>query len=311
MNHLTGEIKTQTVFMGDFPLMTPKGTFIINGTERVVVSQLVRSPGVYFDRTPEKTSDKDIYSARIIPSRGAWLEFEIDKRDQVGVRIDRKRKQSVTVFLKALGLTSEEILEEFKGYASIEATLEKDSILTKEEALKDIYRKLRPGEQVAAEAARALLDNFYFNSKRYDLAKVGRYKINRKLGHRRAAGQLRAQPRGHPRHDQVPGRPAQRAEDAARHPRRQARRAAPGRRRHRPLRQPPHPRGRRAHPEPGAHRPVPHGARRPRADDHAGHRGDHPADPDQRAPRRRRDQGVLRHLASCPSSWTRTTRSRV
>ncbi|MFB2583173.1 DNA-directed RNA polymerase subunit beta [Herbiconiux sp. P15] len=182
MNHQTGEIKTQTVFMGDFPLMTERGTFIINGTERVVVSQLVRSPGVYFDRTPEKTSDKDIYSARIIPSRGAWLEFEIDKRDQVGVRIDRKRKQSVTVFLKALGLTSEEILEEFKGFASIEATLEKDSILTKEEALKDIYRKLRPGEQVAAEAARALLDNFYFNPKRYDLAKVGRYKIDRKLG---------------------------------------------------------------------------------------------------------------------------------
>ena len=182
MNHLTGEIKTQTVFMGDFPLMTPKGTFVINGTERVVVSQLVRTPGVYFDRAQEKTSDKDIYSARIIPSRGAWLEFEIDKRDQVGVRIDRKRKQSVTVFMKALGMTSEDILEEFKGFASIEATLEKDNILTKEEALKDIYRKLRPGEQVAAEAARALLDNFYFNSKRYDLAKVGRYKINRKLG---------------------------------------------------------------------------------------------------------------------------------
>ena len=182
MNHLTGEIKTQTVFMGDFPLMTEKGTFVINGTERVVVSQLVRSPGVYFERAQEKTSDKDIYSARIIPSRGAWLEFEIDKRDQVGVRIDRKRKQSVTVFLKALGLSSEEILSEFKGYQSIELTLEKDAILTKEEALKDIYRKLRPGEQVAAEAARALLDNFYFNPKRYDLAKVGRYKINRKLG---------------------------------------------------------------------------------------------------------------------------------
>ncbi len=182
MNHMTGEIKTQTVFMGDFPLMTEKGTFIINGTERVVVSQLVRSPGVYFDRTPEKTSDKDVYSARIIPSRGAWLEFEIDKRDQVGVRIDRKRKQSVTVFLKALGLTSEEILEAFPGYESIAGTLEKDAIVTKEEALKDIYRKLRPGEQVAAEAARALLDNFYFNPKRYDLAKVGRYKINRKLG---------------------------------------------------------------------------------------------------------------------------------
>ncbi|KJL33344.1 DNA-directed RNA polymerase subunit beta [Microbacterium azadirachtae] len=182
MNHQTGEIKTQTVFMGDFPLQTAKGTFIINGTERVVVSQLVRSPGVYFDKSPDKTSDKDIVSARVIPSRGAWLEFEIDKRDQVGVRIDRKRKQSVTVFLKALGLTSEEILAEFAGFASIEETLAKDTILTKEDALRDIYRKLRPGEQVAAEAARALLDNFYFNAKRYDLAKVGRYKINQKLG---------------------------------------------------------------------------------------------------------------------------------
>jgi DNA-directed RNA polymerase subunit beta len=160
MNHLTGEIKTQTVFMGDFPLMTEKGTFVINGTERVVVSQLVRSPGVYFESNADKTSDKDIYSARIIPSRGAWLEFEIDKRDQVGVRIDRKRKQSVTVFLKALGLTSEEILEEFKGFTSIELTREKDAIHTKEEALKDNNRKLPPGEQVAAEAARALLDNF-------------------------------------------------------------------------------------------------------------------------------------------------------
>jgi DNA-directed RNA polymerase subunit beta len=182
MNHVTGEIKTQTVFMGDFPLMTEKGTFIINGTERVVVSQLVRSPGVYFDREQEKTSDKDVYSARIIPSRGAWLEFEIDKRDAVGVRIDRKRKQSVTVFLKALGMTSEEIATEFAGYDSILQTLEKDTILTKEDALRDIYRKLRPGEQVAAEAARALLDNFFFSHKRYDLAKVGRYKINRKLG---------------------------------------------------------------------------------------------------------------------------------
>ncbi|GAB2518093.1 DNA-directed RNA polymerase subunit beta [Microbacterium petrolearium] len=182
MNHQTGEIKTQTVFMGDFPLQTDKGTFIINGTERVVVSQLVRSPGVYFDKTPDKTSDKEIVSARVIPSRGAWLEFEIDKRDQVGVRIDRKRKQSVTVFLKALGLTTEDIQREFAGIASIEETLAKDTILTQEEALRDIYRKLRPGEQVAAEAARSLLDNFYFNAKRYDLAKVGRYKINQKLG---------------------------------------------------------------------------------------------------------------------------------
>jgi DNA-directed RNA polymerase subunit beta len=182
MNHQTGEIKTQTVFMGDFPLMTEKGTFIINGTERVVVSQLVRSPGVYFESAVDKLSDKEIHSVRVIPSRGAWLEFEVDKRDQVGVRIDRKRKQSVTVFLKALGLTSEEIAKQFAGFSSVLEALEKDTILTKEEALKDIYRKLRPGEQVAAEAARLLIDNFYFNPKRYDLAKVGRYKINRKLG---------------------------------------------------------------------------------------------------------------------------------
>jgi len=175
-------IKDEDIYMGEIPMVTERGSFIINGAERVVVSQLVRSPGVYFERTLEKLSDKDIYTARIIPSRGAWLEFEIDKRDQVGVRIDRKRKQSVTVFLKALGMTTEEIREAFAGFDSIEQTLEKDAVLTKEEALKDIYRKLRPGEQVAAEAARALLDNFYFNPKRYDLAKVGRYKVNRKLG---------------------------------------------------------------------------------------------------------------------------------
>jgi DNA-directed RNA polymerase subunit beta len=182
MNYETGEIKTQTVFMGNFPMMTEKGTFIVNGSERVVVSQLVRSPGVYFERQFEKNSDKEVFSARVIPSRGAWLEFEIDKRDQVGVRIDRKRKQSVTVFLKALGLTTEDIQAEFADYESVLAMLEKDTIVTKDEALRDIYRKLRPGEQVAAEAARALLENFYFNDKRYDLAKVGRYKIDRKLG---------------------------------------------------------------------------------------------------------------------------------
>ena len=128
MNTTTGEIKSQTVFMGDFPLMTERGTFIINGTERVVVSQLVRSPGVYFERTPDKTSDKDIYTTKVIPSRGAWLEFEIDKRDMIGVRVDRKRKQSVTVLLKALGMSEAEIREEFAGYESMELTLEKDHI---------------------------------------------------------------------------------------------------------------------------------------------------------------------------------------
>ena len=181
-NNVTGEIKSQTVFMGDFPLMTPRGTFVINGTERVVVSQLVRSPGVYFERTVEKTSDKDIFSTKIIPSRGAWLEFEIDKKDFVAVRIDRKRKQSVTVFLKALGWTNDQILAEFGEYASMKDTLAKDTVSTQDEALLDIYRKMRPGEPPTKEAAQNLIENLYFNPKRYDLAKVGRFKLNKKLG---------------------------------------------------------------------------------------------------------------------------------
>src|SRR5690349_8495718 len=181
-NGETGEIKGQTVFMGDFPMMTRKGTFIINGTERVVVSQLVRSPGVYFERSADKTSDKDIYTAKLIPSRGAWLEFEIDKRDMVGVRLDRKRKQNVTVLLKALGWTNEQIREEFGEYESMMLTLEKDHTEGQDDALLDIYRKLRPGEPPTREAAQTLLQNYYFNPKRYDLAKVGRYKINKKLG---------------------------------------------------------------------------------------------------------------------------------
>ncbi len=181
-NNITGEIKSQTVFMGEFPVMTARGTFVINGTERVVVSQLVRSPGAYFERTIEKTSDKDVYTAKIIPSRGAWLEFEVDKKDLVGVRIDRKRKQSVTVFLKALGWSEAQILEEFGDFDSIRATLEKDTVKTQGEALLDIYRKLRPGEPPTKEAAQNLIENLYFNPKRYDLAKVGRFKVNKKLG---------------------------------------------------------------------------------------------------------------------------------
>ncbi|HZC72509.1 MAG TPA: DNA-directed RNA polymerase subunit beta [Jatrophihabitans sp.] len=182
INNTTGEIKSQTVFMGDFPMMTKKGTFIINGTERVVVSQLVRSPGVYFDRTVDKTSDVDVYGVKIIPSRGAWLEFDVDKRSTVGVRIDRKRRQPVTVLLKALGWTDDRIREHFSWSETLLATLEKDHIGTSDEALLDIYRKLRPGEPPTRESAQALLDNLFFNPKRYDLAKVGRYKVNKKLG---------------------------------------------------------------------------------------------------------------------------------
>ena len=182
VNKSTGEIKEQEVFMGDFPMMTEHGTFIINGTERVVVSQLVRSPGVYFSRELDKTSDKDVYVAKIIPSRGAWLEFDVDKKDTVGVRIDRKRRQSVTVLLKAMGFSEEAILELFDRAPSIRLTLEKDHVHTPEEALEDIYRKLRPGEPPTAESARTLLENLFFNHKRYDLARVGRYKVSKKLG---------------------------------------------------------------------------------------------------------------------------------
>ncbi|HKR51159.1 MAG TPA: DNA-directed RNA polymerase subunit beta [Pseudonocardiaceae bacterium] len=181
-NNNTGEIKSQTVFMGDFPMMTSKGTFIINGTERVVVSQLVRSPGVYFDHAVDKTTDKDVYSVKIIPSRGAWLEFDVDKRDTVGVRIDRKRRQPVTVLLKALGWTTEQIAERFAHSETLLATLEKDHTGGPDEALLDIYRKLRPGEPPTKESAQALLENLFFKVKRYDLAKVGRYKVNKKLG---------------------------------------------------------------------------------------------------------------------------------
>ena len=301
-NNDTGEIKGQTVFMGDFPLMTDKGTFIINGTERVVVSQLVRSPGVYFERTADKTSDKDIYTAKLIPSRGAWLEFEIDKRDMVGVRLDRKRKQNVTVLLKALGMTVEDIRREFadpnstegKAYESIELTLEKDHTVAEDDALLDIYRKLRPGEPPTREAAQTLLNNYYFNPKRYDLAKVGRYKINKKLGLRRGLRPADADRRRRRRRDPLHRRAARRPDrdrGAAGH-------ARDLRRRHRPLRQPPDAHGRRADPEPAPHGPGPHGARGPRADDDPGRRGDHAAVPDQHPPGRRGAEGVLRHLAA-------------
>ena len=178
----TGEIKSQTVFMGDFPLQTPHGTFIIGGTERVIVSQLVRSPGVYFDRSQDRTSDKEIFGAKIIPSRGAWLEFEIDKRDVLGVRVDRKRKQSAIVFLMAIGMTKQEIADAFKDYPLVMDALAKETVDTQEAALTDLYRKIRPADTATPEAGRNLLDSFYFNTKRYDLARVGRYKINRKLG---------------------------------------------------------------------------------------------------------------------------------
>ncbi len=185
INRETGEIKEQDVFMGDFPLMTPRGTFIINGTERVVVSQLVRSPGVYFASERDKTSDKTIYNAKIIPSRGAWLEFETDKRDLLSVRIDRKRKQPATLLVRALGLaeTREEIIELLGSSELVLRTLDRDPATTKEESLIELYKRFRPGEPPTIDSARTLLEGLFFNPQRYDLAKVGRYKMNKKLGY--------------------------------------------------------------------------------------------------------------------------------
>ena len=204
VNRTTGEIKSQTVFMGDFPMMTGGGTFIINGTERVVVSQLVRSPGVYFDASIDKATGRDVYACKIIPSRGAWLEFEVDKRGFAGVRVDRKRRQHLTVLYRALRgivfddnageyvlgdrelletpISAEEVMAFFDNDERIAQTLEKDALLTPADALMDIYRKLRPGEPPTPESAGGLLINLFFNNKRYDLAKVGRYKVNKKMG---------------------------------------------------------------------------------------------------------------------------------
>ncbi|NPD32795.1 DNA-directed RNA polymerase subunit beta [Berryella wangjianweii] len=184
INMETGEPQEMEVFMGDFPLMTPRGTFIINGTERVVVSQLVRSPGVYFSTEADKTSARTIYNAKVIPSRGAWLEFETDKRDVLHVRIDRKRKQPATLLVRALGLaeTREQIIELLGPSEMVLRTLERDPASTREESLIELYRRFRPGEPPTIDSARTLLDGLFFNPQRYDLASVGRYKMNKKLG---------------------------------------------------------------------------------------------------------------------------------
>ncbi len=181
INKETGEVKEQEVFMGDFPLMTERGTFIINGAERVVVSQLVRSPGVYYSEQTDKTGKK-MYSATIIPNRGAWLEYETDSSDVIYVRIDRTRKLPITVLLRALGYGTDGQLKEALGEDErLLNTLEKDNTKTEEEALIEIYKRLRPGEPPTVESAKQLLTSLFFDPKRYDLARVGRYKVNKKL----------------------------------------------------------------------------------------------------------------------------------
>ncbi len=182
VNKETGEVKEQEVFMGDFPLMTEKGTFIYNGAERVVVTQLVRSPGPYYDVTVDKSNNK-LYSTTIIPNRGAWLEYETDSNEIISVRVDRTRKQPVSTLLRALGFgTDQEIIDIFGDDVRLRKTLEKDTTDDYESGLKEIYKKLRPGEPPTVESAKSLLNSLFFDAKRYDLAKVGRYKYNKKLG---------------------------------------------------------------------------------------------------------------------------------
>lgn len=181
LNKETGEVKEQEVFMGDFPLMTEKGTFIINGAERVIVSQLVRSPGVYYGVSKDKTG-KDLFSSTVIPNRGAWLEYETDSNDCMYIRVDRTRKLPVTVFLRAMGLSSDTDLRDYFGDdENVEATIKKDNTTTQEEGLLEIYKRLRPGEPPTVESANMLISSLFFDPKRYDLARVGRYKFNKKL----------------------------------------------------------------------------------------------------------------------------------
>ena len=195
LNKESGEIKESEVFMGDFPLMTESGTFIINGAERVAVSQLVRSPGVYYKMDYDKTG-KELFSSTVIPNRGAWLEYENDANDVFYVRIDKNRKIPVTVFIRALGLgTDSEIRDYFGEDDRIEATIEKDTCTNMEEALFEVYRKLRPSEPPTIESAQAHINGLFFDARRYDLSRVGRYKYNKKLNLAgRIAGQRAARP---------------------------------------------------------------------------------------------------------------------
>ena len=192
LNRHTGEIKEEKIYLGDFPMMTPKGVFVINGTERVIVSQLVRSPGVYFNRTPAKNFDGWFYNAKVIPGRGAWLEMDTDRKDTIGVRVDRKRRQHMSSFLRAIGVkipgtdhmieTDDQILEVFDGAESVKNTLERDTVPPdRQAALIDLYRKLRPGEPASADSAQGLIKNWFRNPKRYDLSRVGRYKLAQKF----------------------------------------------------------------------------------------------------------------------------------
>ena len=210
LNKETGEIKESEVFMGDFPLMTESGTFVINGAERVIVSQLVRSPGVYFGMNYD-TTGKKLFNATVIPNRGAWLEYETDSSDVFYVRIDKNRKLPITVFVRALGLGSDaELLDFFGDDERIHATIEKDITKNTEEALLEVYRKLRPGEPLTVENSQQHLESLFFDPRRYDLSRVGRYKYNKKLGiSNRLAGCRLSRPVVNPNTGEVMGEPGE------------------------------------------------------------------------------------------------------
>ncbi len=311
-NKETGEIREQAVFMGDFPWMTERGTFIINGTERVVVTQLVRSPGAYV--MAPKDPEKQVFIANLMPARGSWLELEIDKKGRVYVRIDRKRKLPVTVLLRAMGyVEDEQLLEMFDNSVYIRHTIAGDTEATQTEegALIELFKKQRPGEPPSVDAAKAPARAALLRPQAL------RPHPGRPLQAQRPARPRHRprQPGPHPRRHHRPGQGAGQPAEAARHPRGDRRgepdqglrrggdhlparagRRAP--RRVRALRQPPPAHGRRADPGGLPDRPLPDGARRPRAADHRGLRRDHPADDHQHPPGRGGDEGVLRLLAA-------------
>ncbi len=323
MNRNTGEIKEQTVFMGDFPIMTEKGTFIVNGTERVVVSQLVRSPGVIFEPGERfrlrNLTKHQLVKGTIHPYRGEWMEFDVEQKPgkdvTAGTRVARKRRLGIFMLLRALGYDEEGapgFLDRFVAHFDFlqgQWDKERDLAPTQDEALVEIYKRARPGEPPTVESAKAYFRNAFFESRRYDLSRVGPLQAQPQAWLRGRPPRRAVRPQRRPARlpDRGPERPQ---------PLRGARgdhvHAAPGQagaglppRRPGPLRQPAHPLGRRADPEPGPHRPVAHGAGRPRADDDPGRRGDHAADADQHPPGRGGDQGVLRDLPAVVSSWTR------
>ena len=313
VNKDTGEIREQRVFMGDFPMMTEHGTFIINGTERVIVTQLVRSPGAYLMEPKDAT--KQVFTANLMPSRGSWLELEIDKKGIVYARIDRKRKLPVTTLLRALaredfsdGLaldSNDDLLKLFDNSPFIQNTLDKDTTTREEEAVVEVFKKQRPGEPPTLDNSRNLIRALFFDPKRYDLTKVGRYKLNQRLGvdvpddTRTLTTQdivaLVQKLVDLPMKLGVDLESKDFAADAIHaEPRPDPRRA----RRVRALRQPPPAHHRRADPGGVPRRSLPDGARRPRADDDGGRRHDHAADDHQHPARGRGAEGVLRLLAA-------------